>query len=128
MKLLITLFFCHWLADYTPLSTTWMLRAKKFGTPIWPIGAHAAVQAAAMGFGMLFFAMPITMWTRLVALQFATHWLIDIGKGRATKHWTILQDITKPPFWVLMGFDQFLHQLVIIFMAWQSATISGVVQ
>ncbi|MEO6902401.1 MAG: hypothetical protein ABI315_04515 [Bacteroidia bacterium] len=47
--LLISLFFCHFLADFTHLSTNWMLSAKRLGKPLFPILSHAAVHAALMG-------------------------------------------------------------------------------
>ena len=45
---LIILFACHWLADYTHLSTAWMLNAKRLGKPLLPIFAHALVHASLM--------------------------------------------------------------------------------
>ncbi|MCX6185983.1 MAG: hypothetical protein NTU43_03160, partial [Bacteroidetes bacterium] len=47
-QILIGLFICHWLADYTLLSTAWMLNAKRFGKPLFPIFIHAAMHTMLM--------------------------------------------------------------------------------
>jgi hypothetical protein len=47
--ILIGLFICHFLADYTHLSTAWMLNAKRLGTPLFPIFCHAFVHMFIMG-------------------------------------------------------------------------------
>ena len=47
-QVLLTLFTCHFLADYTHLSTSWMLDAKRLGKPLYPIFQHALVHAILM--------------------------------------------------------------------------------
>lgn len=47
--LLIVLFFCHFLADFTQLSRPSMLEAKKTGEIGFSICAHAWVHAVLMG-------------------------------------------------------------------------------
>lgn len=120
--LLLSLFFCHFLADFTPLSTPWMLKAKRFGNPLFPIFCHAAIHATLMciaisfyvGFDALQFRFDIT--DKLVLFQLFSHFLIDVSKGRITAKYPLLQDISKPIFWALFGFDQLLHATVIIAM------------
>lgn len=52
VQVLIALNFCHFLGDYTHLSTNWMLTAKRLGKPLFPILVHAFVHSILM-FGSL---------------------------------------------------------------------------
>ena len=110
------LFVCHWLADYTPLSTMWMLKAKQYGKPIFPILCHALVHGLLMGIVLSVFVGLNTLTLSLIIFQVLTHWIIDIGKGKVTYYLPVFRDNMKPPYWVLMGFDQLLHTIVIITM------------
>lgn len=114
--LLISLFACHWLADYTHLSTSWMLSAKRFGKPLFLIFIHAAVHAMLMGFVLGWFIGFIDHWAYLVIFQWVTHFLIDVWKGRMNVWFPSLQSPANKWHWVVFGFDQFLHAVVIILM------------
>ena len=114
--LLIGLFFCHFLADFTWLSTTWMLNAKTVGKPLLPIFAHAAVHATLMGLLLAFSNLTFALWFNLVMFQLLTHFLIDLWKGRMNVWFTILQSPASKWHWILFGFDQFLHATVICIM------------
>lgn len=117
-QILIALFFCHWIADYTWLSTSWMLNAKRFGKPLIPILIHALVHATLMGIVLKIF-LPnngVVMW--LVLLQLSTHFIIDVWKGRMNGWFPVLQSPTNKLHWVIFGLDQYLHALVIIFMSY----------
>ena len=114
--LLIGLFFCHFLADFTWLSTTWMLTAKSLGKPLLPIFAHAAVHATLMGMTLLFVNCPFSLWLNLVCFQLLSHFLIDLWKGRMNGWFTIVTSPANKWHWILFGFDQFLHALVICIM------------
>ncbi len=118
IKIFIALQICHWIADYTPLSTPWMLKAKRFGIPLLPILAHAGVHAICMLIVMLHLLPVEKGWLvlQLSGFQLLTHFIIDVLKGKTTYYFPILQDNTKSPYWTLMGFDQLLHQVVIIIM------------
>jgi len=115
MLFLTLLFVCHFLADFTWLSRPHMLKAKRFGTPIWPILHHAWVHGILMFITSLFF-LPFYFAVLVLVIQILAHWAIDIGKGRVTYLIKSTQDSTKVEFWILFGFDQFLHQLTIILM------------
>jgi len=110
---LLLLNVCHWAGDFTHLSTNWMLDAKRFGKPFLPIFIHAGVHAT------LFFIC-ITLLHGLdagllaAAIQLPTHFAIDVWKGRMNGWFKNLQDPTNKYHWWLFGFDQWLHQLVII--------------
>lgn len=114
--LLLTLFFCHFLADYTHLSTSSMLNAKRLGTPLLPIFAHACVHGLLM-------AVPLTIvlgfqW-KMVGLEYfqiGTHFIIDLWKGKMNVWFPSLQSPANKWHWIVFGFDQFLHITVIVVM------------
>lgn len=116
--LLISLFICHWAADYTHLSQPHMLAAKKFGKPLLPILQHALLHGllmlAVMG---LFTDGDILIW--LFLFQVITHFIIDTLKGRMNVWFPKLQNPANPYHWYVFGFDQLLHTTVIILM-WAS--------
>jgi hypothetical protein len=116
-KILIGLFICHWLCDYTHLSTAWMLNAKRLGKPLHPIFVHATVHSFFMGIFLLFFMGYTPLWSLLVLLQLSTHFLIDIWKGRMNGWFPSLQNPANKWHWIVFGFDQLLHAIVIIIMS-----------
>ena len=118
--LLIILFSCHFLADYTHLSTNWMLSAKRFGTPLFPILCHALVHTLLMGLAIMLFnhIYRVEFRTFLFCLlfQLISHFAIDVWKGRMNGLFPTLQSPANKWHWVMFGFDQLLHAVVIIFM------------
>ncbi len=123
----ISLLFCHFLADYTHLSTLWMLNAKRLGKPLYPIFVHAFVHATLMTSVIeiyLFSTTPnyetfkfeFTIVAKLFLFQLITHFLIDVWKGKMNVWFPSLQDNTNKWHWVVFGFDQFMHGTVIILM------------
>ena len=114
--LLISLFFCHFLADFTWLSTSWMLNAKRLGKPLLPIFCHAGVHALLMFAVLGFFTDSSKTLICLTFFQLATHFLIDVWKGTMNRIIPSLQNPANKWHWVIFGFDQFLHALVIIIM------------
>lgn len=98
-----------------------MIRAKSDGKTLWPIALHALVHAVLMGVCLLTFGIRWGLLAQLMLLEFASHFIIDTAKARLTAHFPILADATKKPYWMLYGFDQLLHQLVIIAI-WYLAT------
>ncbi len=115
--LICLLLICHYLADFTPLSTAWMLKAKQFGQPLLPIFAHAAVHAGLMGTVLLFFTLPSEAF-KLTLLQLIVHFAVDTWKGRMNQWFPVLQDNTKKGYWMIFGFDQLLHQCTILLMVY----------
>lgn len=116
--ILIGLFICHWLADYTHLSTAEMLGAKRFGNPLLPILSHALTHGALMGLFLLF-ALNAD-FEKLVYLNFfqiATHFIIDTWKGRMNGWFPAIQSPANKWHWIVFGFNQLLHALVIIAMS-----------
>ena len=115
--ILIGLLICHYLADYTHLSTAWMLDAKRFGKPLFPIFIHASFHAMLMSLVLGWFIGFGNIWAYLVILQWVSHFLIDVWKGRMNVWFPSLRNPANKQHWYIFGFDQLLHQLVIVLMA-----------
>ncbi len=113
---LLILNVCHWFADFTPLSTAWMLRAKRFGKPLFPILAHAGVHAL-LFFMAVFVLHGVENALLAAAIQLPTHFVIDVFKGRLNAWFPELQNYENKNHWLVFGADQFLHQSVIIGIA-----------
>jgi len=114
--LLMALFFCHFLADFTHLSTSWMLDAKRFGKNLFPIYAHASVHSALMAIVLIPTHISLYAFGFLVLFQLNTHFIIDVLKGRMNGWFPSLQSPANKWHWIVFGFDQFLHAVVIILM------------
>ncbi len=117
--LLLSLFFCHFLADF-PLSNKWMLDAKQKGTPFFPILVHAGVHAVLMGIVLILFLHDEPNgWfyiLKLIPFQWFTHFGIDVLKGKTMVWYPSTADPKNKIYWLLFGFDQFLHAVVILLM------------
>lgn len=116
-QILIGLFICHFLADYTHLSTSWMLNAKRLGKPLFPIFVHAGMHTILMFLFLAWFTNDLSLVLKLSAFQLITHFLIDIWKGRMNSWFPALQSPANKWHWIVFGFDQLLHALVIIIMS-----------
>ena len=117
-QILIGLFICHFLADYTHLSTAWMLNAKRLGKPLYPIFTHAFIHASLMLVLLaLVFGFSGLKFAALFGFQLITHFLIDVWKGRMNGWFPSLQSPANKWHWIVFGFDQLLHALVIIGMS-----------
>ena len=115
--LLISLLVCHFLADYC-LTTPQMIEAKATGKHLPHIVLHAAVHAVLIGVVLLVFEVTFAIIAWLFALELVTHFVIDYGKGFLGRRFPSLSDNTKKAFWVLYGFDQLLHLLVIVMIVY----------
>ena len=113
---LLILNICHWAADFTHLSTPWMLDAKRFGKPLLPILAHAGVHTS-LFFIAVFALHGLEMAMLAAAIQLPTHFVIDVLKGRMNGWFPELQNFENKFHWMVFGADQFLHQSVIIGIA-----------
>lgn len=124
--ILLALFFCHFLADYTHLSTPWMLNAKRLGKPLFPIFWHALVHANLMWicleiYGYYYlgthpFRWEISVIDELFLFQLITHFIIDVWKGRMNGWFPSLQSPANKWHWIIFGLDQLFHAVVIIVM------------
>lgn len=117
---MVLLNVCHWAADFTHLSTDWMLNAKKYGKPLYPIFVHALVHA------ILFFLTTWALFDLSSALfagwfQLVTHFLIDLLKGRLNGIFKGLLNPENKFHWWIFGADQLLHHLVILIIVYSCA-------
>jgi Protein of unknown function (DUF3307) len=96
----------QFLADF-PLQSNWMARGKERANGyLVPLFAHASVHGVMSGLIALFF-LPSLWWVG--GVDFLIHFATDLGKssiGRRAK-WTPA-DVA---FWILFGFDQLVHHL-----------------
>ena len=113
MLLLISLLVCHYLADFC-LTTPKMIRAKADGRDLWPIMLHAAIHAGLMAICLLLWSISWKAVLLAIAVEWITHFLIDLAKARLSIRFLILTDQQQKPYWMLYGLDQLLHQLVIV--------------
>ena len=114
--LLTTLLVCHYLADFC-FTTPAMIKAKADGRNPWPIMLHAGIHAGLVGICLLVWGISWKLLLILLLIEFVSHFLVDTAKGLLTAHYLILTDMKKKPYWMLYGFDQLLHLLVIV-MIW----------
>lgn len=117
--ILITLFGCHFLADYTPLSRPWMLSAKRLGTPLFPIFCHACVHGVLMTIVLLLIGIKMEVVLAMNTFQIGMHFWIDVLKGKMNYWFPSLQSPADTWHWVVFGFDQYLHALTIIIMTYE---------
>lgn len=118
--LFIALLVCHYLADFC-LTLPVMIRAKADGKTLWPIALHSLVHAVLMGVCLAVFGVRWGLLLQLLLLEFASHFIIDTAKARLSAHFPVLTDAQRKPYWMVYGFDQLLHQLVVI-VIWYMAT------
>ena len=113
MVLLISLLVCHYLADFC-FTTPSMILAKADGKNIWPILLHTVIHAVLMGLCLLVFGVPWKLILPLMLAELVSHFIIDTAKGRLTARFPLLADQKRKSYWMLYGFDQLLHQGVIV--------------
>lgn len=111
--LLIFLLVCHYLADFC-LTTPKMIQAKADGRNPWPIILHAAIHTGLMGLCLLLWAISWKAVLLAMAVEWGTHFLIDLAKARLSARFPRLVDQQQKTYWMLYGLDQLLHQLVIV--------------
>lgn len=111
--LLSTLLVCHYFADYC-FTFPAMIKAKADGRNPWPILLHAVIHAGLVGLCLLVWDVSWNLLLMLALVELVSHFLIDTTKGRFTARYSILANMQKKPYWMLYGFDQLLHLLVIV--------------
>lgn len=111
----VLLLLCHWLGDYTHLSTKDMLAAKRLGKPLVPIWIHACVHGL-LSFYVLLLAGSVASAAYGCMIIWFSHFLIDVLKGRMNGWFPTLQNPANVYHWWVFGIDQTLHVLVIFFI------------
>ena len=110
---------CHYLADFCFTSPA-MIRAKADGRNPWPILLHSSIHAVLMGVCLLIWGTRMKALILLVLFELVSHFVIDTSKGLLTARFPILADQQHKPYWMLYGFDQLLHQLVVVAICFAS--------
>ena len=113
VSLLISLLICHYLADFC-LTTPAMIKAKADGRNFWPIFLHAGIHAVLMGSCLLVFGVSWKLLLMLMLAELVSHYFIDTTKGLLTARSPSLANQQRKAYWMLYGFDQLLHLLVIV--------------
>ena len=116
---LIIMLICHYLADFCFTSPA-MIRAKADGRNPWPILLHSSIHAVLMGVCLLIWGVRMKALILLVLFELVSHFVIDTSKGLLTARFPILADQQHKPYWMLYGFDQLLHQLVVVAICFAS--------
>lgn len=122
--LLFILMFGHFIGDFV-LPNKSILKAKQFGKPILGFVGHSLHHSTIVGFIVLFVwiyyqnksisfgkNLPIDLFSFLflcIGFQFILHFLIDYSKSYLNRNIEIFKSPESKWYWVLFGFDQFLH-------------------
>ncbi|MBN2572599.1 MAG: DUF3307 domain-containing protein [Ignavibacteriales bacterium] len=110
---LVLLNFCHFIGDFSHLNTNWMIKAKKIGKPLFPLLCHAGVHAI-LFFITILILFNFDMAFYAASIQLVSHFIIDFLKGKLGYWFSYIQNSENRSYWLIFGFDQFLHQLVIV--------------
>lgn len=122
ISLLVLLFVVHYFADYSHLSTSWMLSAKRIGYPLYPIFIHAFIHASLMLAVASLYQLGNVVMLQMFLLQLLSHFVIDVLKGRMNVWYPEVANPGNKVHWYIFGFDQLLHHLVIIGMWYLAIT------
>jgi len=120
--LLMLLLLCHWAADFTHLSTSEMLNAKRIGSPLFPIFKHALVHACLVLITIGFYPQNMNIVNILfiflvfkcTLIELASHFLIDTLKGRLNIWFPSVANPKNKIHWYIFGLDQLAHIYIII--------------
>mgnify|MGYP000629713577 FL=1 len=94
-----------------------MLDGKRFGKPLLPILFHAWIHAVLMAVFLKLYGIDWKTVAICYTIQKGTHFIIDVWKGKMNVWFPSLQSPDNKLHWVVFGFDQLLHSVVIIWMA-----------
>jgi hypothetical protein len=102
----------HFVADFL-LQTSWIAHGKE-RCEGWlaPLAVHVLCHAG-LTLGIALVLAPRLWW--LAPAEFVIHAAIDRSKTRIGIDNKL--DFTRPQYWWLLGFDQFLHQITNIALA-----------
>lgn len=104
----------HFVADY-PLQFPYMLRKFRPGWDfVLPLTAHCAVHALGT-LAICLYVRPQLWW--LTLCDFAVHFVMDRLKS-GPRFLGRFKDATGTMYWVSFGFDQMVHHLTHILIAW----------
>jgi hypothetical protein len=108
----------HFICDFPLQSFPYMFLNK--GTYGHPGGIlHAAVHVVGTFLVMAFLIPSMVLASALALLDGVIHYHIDWAK-MYTNNYFKLQPATSHWFWILLGFDQLLHQATYFLLAWMA--------
>ena len=110
---LSALLLCHYLGDFC-LTTKSMIRAKSNGKEYFPILLHAGVHAMLMALALALFGVSFQGCAVAFLIELVSHFIIDTAKSKLSIMYEVLRDNTHKPYWMVYGFDQLLHILVVV--------------
>jgi hypothetical protein len=115
--LLIFFQFKHFFADYV-LQNVWMLQKSRAGWDfVAPLAIHCGVHAA-LTLAVALYVNSNFWW--LAVLDFAVHFTMDRIKA-GPRYLGRFHDPHSKAFWVAFGFDQMIHHLTHLYIAWELA-------
>ena len=120
---IIALSICHYLADFTHLSTPYMLRAKRLGSPLFPIFIHACVHGLLMFIALLILLGFNIAICYVIIIQIISHFSVDLLKGKLNARFPSIQNPANTIHWYIFGADQLAHQMIILLMIYILASI-----
>ena len=104
----------HFVADY-PLQIPYMLRKFRPGWDFFiPLSAHCFVHSIFTVFIALYWN-PSLWWLGL--LDFVAHFVMDRLKS-GPKYLGRYNNMAQSAYWISFGFDQMVHHLTHIYIAW----------
>ena len=108
----------HFVADFV-LQNVWMLQKSRPGWDfVLPLTIHCGVHAG-MTLAACLYVNPAYWW--LAALDFGVHFTMDRLKA-GPAYLGRYNDVRSKGFWVSFGFDQLVHHLTHLFIAWWLAS------
>lgn len=112
--LLIVFHVKHFLADFV-FQNVWMLQKSRPGWDfVAPLALHCFVHAGTT-LAIVLWVMPGAWW--LAVFDFVTHFIMDrIKAGPA--YLGRFDDVRSKAFWSSFGFDQMVHHLTHLYIAW----------
>lgn len=117
ITLIAFLLVAHFLGDFTHFSTQWMLKGKREADP-GPILAHGSVHGLLAGIVSLIFFRNFYPALVSFALIGSIHFAIDLLQAKIRLSDPRFQTFNGYWYWYLLGFDQLLHGLTILFVVY----------
>lgn len=99
----------HWIADFI-CQTHWQATNKSKNW--YALSAHVAVYSGVITFLMLMASMPIQLADTFLLVTFTTHFVTDAITSRCSSYFWQKGDVHN--FFVVVGFDQLIHQATLI--------------
>jgi hypothetical protein len=117
--LLVALFTKHFIVDF-PLQTPYQYKNKGLYGHLGGL-IHSGLHGISTFLIALYFVGPTELALYVAVLDYVLHYHIDYLKVYVNNKYK-LGPTTHESFWYLLGFDQFLHSLTYIYIAYQCTT------